>query len=203
MITINKLPDEVLLAVFDFCLDEDASEKKDVEAWQSLVHVCQRWRCIVFGSPRRLNLRLVCQAEKPVGDTLDVWPPLPLIVRGEWMDDSYVDNITSVLNRSNRVCQIKLINVDLLERVVPAMQEPFPELTHLVLDSYFRRTTALPDSFLGGSASRLRKLRLYGVPFPGLPNYFCPPPTSSIFDFTIFLIPEAFHPKRWSLSSPH
>ena len=170
MITINKLPDEVLLAVFDFCLDEDASEKKDVEAWQSLVHVCQRWRCIVFGSPRRLNLRLVCQAEKPVGDTLDVWPPLPLIVRGEWMDDSYVDNITSVLNRSNRVCQIKLINVDLLERVVPAMQEPFPELTHLVLDSYFRRTTALPDSFLGGSAPRLRKLRLYGVPFPGLPK---------------------------------
>ena len=165
------LPDEVLLKIFDFCLDEDASEKKDVEAWQSLVHVCQRWRSVVFGSPRRLNLRLVCQAEIPVGVTLDVWPPLPLIVRGKWMDDYHVDNIISLLKRSNRVCQIKLINVDLpLERIVPEMQEPFPELTHLVLDSYFIRTTALPDSFLGGSAPRLRELRLYGIPFPGLPK---------------------------------
>src|SRR6266849_8237359 len=31
-------------------------------------------------------------------------------------------------------------------------------------------------------------------------NYL--PLTSSIFTFTIFLIPGTFHPKRWSISSP-
>jgi hypothetical protein len=165
------LPDEALLAIFDFCLDEDALEKKDVEAWQSLVHVCRQWRNVVFGSPRRLNLRLVCRAATPVGDSLDVWPPLPLVVRGEWLSDSHVDNIITVLEHSNRVCQIILYDVALqLERVVATMQESFPELTHLVLDSYYRMTIALPDSFLGGSAPSLRKLRLYGVPFPRLLN---------------------------------
>ena len=74
------LPDEVLLAIFDSWVDEDAFRKKDVEAWQMLVHVCRRWRSVVFGSPRRLNLRLVCGAKTPARDTLDVWPPLPLII---------------------------------------------------------------------------------------------------------------------------
>ena len=164
-------PDEALLAIFDFCLDEDAFKKTDIEAWQLLAHVCQRWRSVVFGSPRRLNLRLFCGPGKPLRDKLDVWPPLPLVVAGAWLNDSYVDNIITLLEHSNRVCRISLFDDDLvLKRIVTAMQEPFPELTHLVLDSYFRTTIALPDSFLGGSAPRLQKLRLYGVPFPGLPN---------------------------------
>jgi hypothetical protein len=50
------LPNEILLEIFDFCVDEDASEKDDIEEWQPLVHVCQRWQSIVFGSPCRLNL---------------------------------------------------------------------------------------------------------------------------------------------------
>jgi hypothetical protein len=185
----NILPDEVLLAIFYFCLDEDASEKEDVEAWKSLVHVCQRWRSVVSGSPHRLNLRLVCQAETPVGDTLDVWPPFPLIVRSEWIDDSDVDNIITVLERSNRVCRISLIAGDVnlpLKRAVVAMQEPFPELTDLVLDSYFRTTIALPDSFLGGSAPRLRKLRLCGLLFPCLADLLLS--TTHLVDLQLYKI---------------
>ena len=60
------LPDDVLLALFDCYvkgnIDDDDDENvfdKD-QAWRSLVHVCRRWRCIVFGSPRHLNLKLVC-----------------------------------------------------------------------------------------------------------------------------------------------
>ena len=49
------LPDDVLLAIFDFCGD-----KYELEAWQTLVHVCRRWRSVVLGSPRRLGLQLVC-----------------------------------------------------------------------------------------------------------------------------------------------
>jgi hypothetical protein len=58
------LPDDVLLEIFDFYVDEDLREydfsKHVVEEWQTLVHVCRRWRRVVFRSPCRLNLRLVC-----------------------------------------------------------------------------------------------------------------------------------------------
>ena len=49
------------------------------------------------------------------------------------------------------------------------MQVPFPELTDLQLLSYVE-TPVIPDSFLGGSAPRLRFLGLDRIPFPGLPK---------------------------------
>ncbi len=33
-------------------------------------HVCQKWRSVVFGSPRRLNLRLLCTKRTPVREML-------------------------------------------------------------------------------------------------------------------------------------
>ena len=54
--------------------------------------------------------------------------------------------------------------------VSAAMQEPFLQLTNLVLQSYRLTMPVLPDSFLGGSAPRLRKLSLNRIPFPGLPK---------------------------------
>ena len=166
------LPDEILLAVFFFFVDKDAFRKKDIEAWQSLVHVCRRWRSVVFGSPRRLNLRLVCGAN-PVRGTLDVWPPLPLVIRGSAYQKIGMDNnILAGLERSDCVCRINLWGYDRSHRsplkVLVAMQKPFPELTDLVMD--FETATVLPDSFLDGSAPRLQKLHLDGIPFPGLPK---------------------------------
>ena len=172
MITIDTLPDEDLLEIFDFCVDEDALEKKDIEAWQSLVHVCRRWRNVIFGSPRRLNLRLACDPGTPVRDKLDIWPPLPLVIRGSiCLTDPDGDNLITIFERRDRVCQINLYDVGLpLELVMTAMQETFPELTDLSLGSFFPMETVLPDSFLGGSAPRLRNVHFHGIPFPGLPK---------------------------------
>jgi hypothetical protein len=50
------------------------------------------------------------------------------------------------------------------------MQVPFPELTELRLISYVETPLVIPDSFLGGSAPRLRSFILLGIPFPGLPK---------------------------------
>ena len=171
MIPVDTLPDEVLLAAFDFVVDEDAKTTAEVEAWKSLVHVCRRWRSIVFGSPRRLNLRLVCEIETPIRDTLDVWPPLLLVIWGSVYQIN-VDIIIAQLEHSDRLCQIYLYGGDNLpmETVLAAMQQPFPELTDLVITMLSDTVTALPDSFLGGSAPRLRKLHLAGIPFPGLPK---------------------------------
>ena len=133
MIPIDILPDDVLLAIFDLYVDGAQVAKKGVQAWQTLVHVCRRWRSVIFGSPRRLNLQLVCTTETPVRDTLDVWPPLPLLIHGSDYPTPGVDNIIAALERSHCVCQINLgILGSELEKVSAAMQEPFPKLTHLV-----------------------------------------------------------------------
>src|SRR6266446_148911 len=147
-------------------------DKTKIEAWQSLVHVCRRWRNVVFGSRHRLNLRLVCKPKTPARDTLDVWPALPLLISGDMFLSSGADDIIVALGQSNRVCQVDLWGLeDLhLDKVLAAMQLPFPDLTWLRLFSYGETPPVAPDSFLGGSAPRLRFFELDGIPFPGLPN---------------------------------
>ena len=174
MISTNILPDDVLLAIFDrYVNDTRQLENQREWAWQSLVHVCRRWRSIIFASPRHLNLQLLCQERTPARDMLDVWPALPLIIScfGGHRIGS-VDNIFAVLERRDRVCRIDLVNVQSsdLEILLAAMQQPFSELTDLSLHCLGKTVPVVSDSFLGGSAPRLRFLKLYGIPIPGLPN---------------------------------
>jgi hypothetical protein len=63
-----------------------------------------------FGSPRHLNPQFVCTSRR---DTPDVWPALPLIIlcHGGYSTGS-ADNITAVLERIDRVCQIHLWSVE-------------------------------------------------------------------------------------------
>ena len=164
------LPDGVLLEIFNVYVDQGQFTKQDIEVWQTLVHVCQRWRTVVFGSPRRLNLQLVCSPGTPARDMLDIWPALPLFIRGygSYQAES-VDNILATLERVDRVCHIILLQVSSshLEFFSAAIQVPFPELTELVLNS---DGGVLPDSFLGGCAPRLRHLHLHRIQYLGLPR---------------------------------
>jgi hypothetical protein len=179
------LHDDVLLAIFDFYvndfedLDDNLLIKDEVEVWQLLVHVCERWRSVVFGSPRRLTLRLVCTPRTPVLETLDIWPAFPLVVHcyGDY-PISGMDNILAALKYRDRICKINIEDGEALEaleefpweEVLAVMEEPFPELTDLMLASHnIWWKPILPDSFLGGSAPRLRLLQLDRIPFPGLP----------------------------------
>ena len=182
------LPDDVLLEIFDFYVDEnkdkdmdeyfEPSEKQVIEEWITLVHVCRRWRSVVFQSPHRLNLRLLCTPETPVRDGLDSWPSLPLIicdVPGIFDDGPLgVDNIIAALERNDRVCQVDLgrLTSSQLDHVTDsaAMLEPFPELTHLRIRISDEPGRILPYASLGGTVPRLRSLELDGVPSPGLPK---------------------------------
>ena len=155
-------------------MNSHIQKKKQKEAWQTLVHVCRQWRTVVFGSPRRLNLLLSCSSKTPARDTLGVWPALSLEVNinARGFPVKSVDNIVAVLERSNCVREIDISHVSSLEleKISEVMQEPFPELTHLGLWSDDQTVPVLPDSFLGGSAPRLRSFEFRGVPFPGLPK---------------------------------
>ena len=154
-------------------MDEAPFTKGDIEAWQTLVHMCRRWRSVVFGSPHHLNLQLVCTARTPARDTLDVWPDFPLFIRchGDHPIES-VDNIIAVLECSDCVCLIELLDISSLqlEKVLAAMQGPFPKLANLNIRSYGELVPVLPDSLLGRSAPRLQLLQLHGISFPSLPR---------------------------------
>src|SRR6266576_371246 len=165
--TIDILPDDVLLEIFDFLVVKSyASEAENW--WHTLVHVCRKWRNVIFESPHRLNLRLVCSDWTPVREMLDVWPPLPIKVIDyiALPNSSAGDNIIAALERKDRVCQISL---ELDPQFLDAMQEPFLALTHLMLLSNII-APVVSDSFMGGSAPRLQYVTLERVPFPGLPK---------------------------------
>jgi hypothetical protein len=188
LITSGILPDDVLLEMFDFYVDEDKDklyedmdedfepfERQIIEGWKTLTHVCRRWRSVVFQSPHRLNLRLLCTPQTRARGTLDIWPTLPLIIRDFDDEPPWVANIIAALEHNDRVCQIKLdcFPSSKLKYVTnsAAMLKPFPELTDLDLGIFEDGPgPKLPDSFLGGTAPRLRSLDLYDVPFPGLPK---------------------------------
>ena len=144
------LPDDDLLGIFDFYVIESfrnfrPSEERGIEGlgeWATLAHVCRRWRSLVFQSPRRLNLRLLCTPNTLTRDALDVWPPFPLIIsdartgfEDELRELSRVENIITALEHNDRVCQIKLKHFtrSQLKYVMPAMHKLFAELTHLQL----------------------------------------------------------------------
>ena len=105
--------------------------------------------------------------------TLDIWPAFPIVIRCfEVYPIENLDNIVVILEHRNRVRQItvEFASSSSSETVFEAMQVQFPELTHLQLWSAQNTGPVVPDSFLGGSAPRLRFFDLYQISFPGLPN---------------------------------
>src|SRR5712691_7457435 len=81
-VTIDMLPDNVLLEIFDFYKDDafGSPASSFTWRWNPLTQVCRRWLHVVFGSPRRLGWRLVCTRTTPVSRLLDIWPPFPITV---------------------------------------------------------------------------------------------------------------------------
>jgi hypothetical protein len=149
-------------------------------------NVCQRWRRIIFASPRRLDLHLSCSYGIPVRKNLVVWPVfLPLTVDypprlhpiyGFNLDPDDEDNLVFALEHARRVLRIKIHVTDsLFRKVSTILQKSFPELTHLDLFSDHIDSSAphpvIPGRFLSGSAPRLRQLCLRLISFPQLPEF--------------------------------
>ena len=181
--TIDILPDEALLEIFSSYLvgasDSDHIEAM-IEPWLPLVHVCQRWRNIIFASPRRLDVRVFYTPERQVKVMLDIWPNLPIHILRTTMDAYKISryhhggNLIAALEHTNRICQIQLKGFPSseLERILAAMLKPFPALTSLDIeccnDNFLDAMPVLPEAFLGGSAQHLRSCNLSDVEFPGI-----------------------------------
>ena len=175
MIRIDVLPDDILIEIFYFYLNLDPKwDQTQRRTWQLLVHVCRRWRSLVFESSRFLDLRLYCTHKTPARDKLDIWPALPLDVEGHmtYSSSSGTDNIIGALGQSNRVRRVFLLDLMgwQLEEVLAPMQVSFPEMTDLQLSSIDKIPPVIPDSYLDGSAPRLQYFELSGISFPGVPK---------------------------------
>ena len=183
------LPDVALLEIFHFYVD--AGER--IWAWYTLVHVCQKWRNLVFWSPQRLNLRLYCTDSTPVRETIDAWPPLPIHVECLGADTRGKDNIIATLEHNDRIRGLYLYGYpgSEMDKLLEAMQQPFPALTYLALQVGYSGETApvVSASFLGGSAPQLRRLELYRIPFPGLPKLLLS--ATHLVELTLEFIPHS------------
>ena len=87
-----------------------------------------------------------------------------------WDTDDYED-IIAALERHDRITYIKfaMISGSELETLSAFMQKPLPALTELFIMG--ESIPVVPETFLGGSAPRLRKCGLHDIEFPALPTF--------------------------------
>jgi hypothetical protein len=158
--TIDSLPDAALLEIFNFYVDDPDLNKYAFkvcfDVWHTLVHVCRRWRNVVFSSPRRLELELLCTYGRPVTEMVNIWPELPIIVAesGQPTVDG-VENLIAALELNHRVSEISLSVWDI----------PYPDAGAISCADTIGHLVGQIES-----APRLRNLSLYGIPFLALPR---------------------------------
>jgi hypothetical protein len=165
-VTIEELSKKMLLNIFGYFLDDSPGN------WPILMHICHKWRRIVFASQRPLQLRLFCTYATPVLKTLDCWPTLPIVV--EYGGSPALnppapedeDSIVAALKQSDRVASISLtVTSSLLERL-SEIERPFSKLEGLVLLCRGGMRLTLPNTFQCGP--RLRFLYSTRIVFPAL-----------------------------------
>ena len=170
---IDMLSDDALLEIFDFYRKEPPYFLQQWR-WKVLIQVCRRWRCIIFESPRRLDLRVVCTDTTPTRTSLDIWPPFPISIECLCMvDEKGVDNVIAAVEHGHdRISHISIhgINGSGLEKLVAALQKPLPALKCFSLTSN-ESVSMLPETFLGGSAPLVEDFDLGGILFPTFPKF--------------------------------
>jgi len=175
------LPDNVLLETFHFYKDDWEFPNGIAYArgwkWEALTQVCRRWRHVVFGSPRRLDLRIVCTNTTPTNRLQDIWPPFPIILLlpplFPEVDENGVNNLIAALECRDRISKISIHDIrgPVLETLLTVLHKPFPVLTDFYLDSTDESVSVLPETFLGGFAPRLQAFWLNGIPFSSFPEF--------------------------------
>jgi hypothetical protein len=125
--TIDTLPDDVLVEMFGFYANESGYTGARVSKMAN-------YRILVTTSPG-FATSLHPRPETPVWRMLDIWPPLATIIRQRQYGCSGrgVDNIIMALKHNDRVCQVTLWPVPSTHQkeVLAAMDAPFLELTYL------------------------------------------------------------------------
>ena len=193
-LTINHLPDEILLVIFDLYrqgVDSYDHQWREKYVWFNLTHVCRRWHAVVFASSSRLDLSITVGPIKPEHIETILSSPLPILIDYKCM---YQDMTSSALWRMRtsleqraRVRGISFEgSIGQFNELFIATNCNFPILESLVLRCEYHKELDLPDTFLGGpdlSNLHLRCLKLERVSLTSVSRFLLF--TSSITDLSL------------------
>jgi hypothetical protein len=140
--------------------------------WYKLTQVSRWWRYLILGSRTLLDLHLVCTFGVPVADMLAHSPPLPLTIYYYYDDREMTaedeQGVLLALEHRDRVHHVALstgIPSPNLDKLMPAMDGPFPILERLYIAEELEEETGLtlPVTF---QAPNLRRLLLSYAALP-------------------------------------
>jgi F-box-like len=193
--TINHLPDEVILEIFDSyrrSIDPlydnyyDCWRKRCV--WFKLTHVCRKWRAIMFASTSRLDLGITVGPKKP--DHIKTIPsePFPIFVRyydcGRDMTSSALWQLRAALKQQDRVREIYFEGPsDWFDELFRNTNCSFPILESPSFETKFLEDVKIPDTFLGGSYLHLRHLKLERIFLTSISRFLLS--TSALTDLSL------------------
>ena len=169
---IHNLDADSLLQIFT-CYRLDDEENWYLRlGWLMLIHVCPRWRNLIYGSWSHLDMCLLLTNDPPSMDTLSHLPPLPLIIH-------YLDRTRTITRKDEGNMYLGLQQHDRVRQVVlqapssklrmwlEPMNKLFPILGELSLLSTAtdseKMSQALPELL---QAPKLHRLSLHGISLP-------------------------------------
>lgn len=184
-LTINHLPDELLIEIFDSYRHSNNVQSHQwchQSEWFKFIHVCKRWRAVMFASASRLDLRLVLNRKKGGHmDTMSHLPSLPIDIdyssrRFDPRTKKDVDNMTmsmaAALIRPDRIRQITLEGpIEDLRILFRATEGPLPALESLKIrheSGLYGVDVEISDTFLEGPNLQLRTLSLHNITLPSI-----------------------------------
>lgn len=193
---ITKLPDEILLEIFDF-YRRSFKHQPDYErdwnnknGWFKLAHVCHNWRCIVLASSSRLQLRLFFTDQTPTrAAVLTGLPPLPIVV--DYLSVAWTfgrlgpeNRLISALRYPNRIYKIAMkITLSNCNTITKVLDCAFPTLGTLELHNTSAPGFFFPPTFLMTSTKSLRRLKIPGAILTSLPPLLSA--TTALVDLTL------------------
>ena len=171
---IDKLSEDVLLEIFDAyrqLYESDPSYEyiwNSGDGWFKLTHVCRSWRRLVHLSPSRLHVHVLFTPCRSTTTTmLGNLPSFPILVefrRQQWTKREL--NLALAIEHRARVRGIFLRPRSYVNTInmFKMLSRPFPELESLEIRSHHNYDlVTLPNPFILGSPSRLRRLKLRNV----------------------------------------
>ena len=180
---INRLPDEVLLDIFDSyrqsITDQYDNYWRKKYAWFNLAHVCRRWRAVTFTSSSRLDLNVIVRPVKPGAIKTIPSGHLPILidytelpVRAISINETSVWRLrASLTHHRDRVREISFGGsgsecYPIFTKFIQAASHHFPALESLVFCfEHVRKPLEFPATFLRGpdqSDLPFRRLGWYG-----------------------------------------
>ena len=170
--TINHLPDEILLEIFDYyrqSFDPYDHHWRENYAWLNLTHACRKWRGVMVASSSRLDLGVTVGPQKPDHVKTILSGPLPIFfdyrsMYGDMTGRAIWRMRAALEHHHDRVREIAFggasTNFDKFFKATS--KRAFPMLESLILCGW---KPEVPDTFLGGpdlSDLHLRRLKLSG-----------------------------------------